>query len=138
VAVLDAVDRGDARVIERRQHPGFAIEARQPIGILGERERQHLERDAATEPRVVGPVDFAHSAFAKLREDLVSTGETETRTWCEGHGESDYKCMRFVPYPSAAIPNIIVDGAANSHTVLTLSHWPKSGSPTELRADTST
>ena len=46
--------------------------------------------------------------------------------------------MRFLPYPGATIPNIIVDGARNSHTVLTLSHWPKSGSPTELKGDTST
>jgi len=46
--------------------------------------------------------------------------------------------MRFLPYPSATIPNIIVDGARNGHTVLTLSHWPKSGSPKELQGDTST
>jgi hypothetical protein len=46
--------------------------------------------------------------------------------------------MRFVPYLSATMPNIIVDGAGNSHTVLTLSHWPKSGSPATLKADTST
>src|SRR5215467_10308504 len=46
--------------------------------------------------------------------------------------------MRFVPYSSATIPNVIVDGARNGHTVLTLSHWPKSGSPAALRADTST
>ena len=46
--------------------------------------------------------------------------------------------MRFLPYLSATIPNIIVDGAGNSHTVLTLSHWPKSGSPAELKGDTST
>src|SRR5262245_43511935 len=46
--------------------------------------------------------------------------------------------MRFLPYPNATVPNVIVDGASNSHTVLTLSHWPKSGSPRELKADTST
>lgn len=46
--------------------------------------------------------------------------------------------MRFLPYPSATLPNIIVDGAGNSHTVLTLSHWPKSGSPAALKGDTST
>jgi hypothetical protein len=46
--------------------------------------------------------------------------------------------MRFLPYLSATIPNVIVDGAGNSHTVLTLSHWPKSGSPKELKGDTST
>jgi hypothetical protein len=47
--------------------------------------------------------------------------------------------MRFVPYvESAAVPNVIVDGAANEKTILTLSHWPKSGSPAALRGDTST
>jgi hypothetical protein len=47
--------------------------------------------------------------------------------------------MRFVPYDlTATIPNIIVDGSGNDHTVLTLSHWPNSGSPLELKGDTST
>jgi hypothetical protein len=44
----------------------------------------------------------------------------------------------FVPYDqTAAIPNVIVDGTANSGTVLTLSHWRRSGTPEELAADTS-
>jgi hypothetical protein len=38
----------------------------------------------------------------------------------------------------SGVPNIIVDGAAQHDTVLTLSHWPGSGSPPEFRADTST
>ena len=47
--------------------------------------------------------------------------------------------MRFVPYNlTATMPNVIVDGARNDQTVLTLSHWPKSGSPSELKGDTST
>ena len=46
--------------------------------------------------------------------------------------------MRFVPYTEAAdLPNIVVDGAAAAATVLTLSHWPNSGTPETLRADTS-
>jgi hypothetical protein len=46
--------------------------------------------------------------------------------------------MRFVPYSGLdSIPNIIVDGASARHTVLTLSHWPKSGTPADLKADTS-
>src|SRR5436309_2857754 len=46
--------------------------------------------------------------------------------------------MRFVPYEQAsAVPNIIVDGAATENTLLTLSHWPKSGTPIELKRDTS-
>jgi hypothetical protein len=46
--------------------------------------------------------------------------------------------MRFLPYDHIdSFPNIIVDGAGTKQTVLTLSHWPKSGTPVELKADTS-
>ncbi len=34
-------------------------------------------------------------------------------------------------------PNIVVDGAASSATRITLSHWPHSGTPDALKADTS-
>jgi hypothetical protein len=34
-------------------------------------------------------------------------------------------------------PNIIVDGSGNPATEITLSHWPKSGAPKALKADTS-
>ena len=47
--------------------------------------------------------------------------------------------MRFVPYDAlGGLSNIIVDGSANAHTVLTLSHWPASGTPAALSGDTST
>ena len=46
--------------------------------------------------------------------------------------------MRFVPYERLdSSPNIIVDGAAGTGTILTLSHWPKSGTPAGLKRDTS-
>ncbi len=44
----------------------------------------------------------------------------------------------FVPYERLGNrSNIIVDGAAQEATVLTLSHWPKSGTPDQLKRDTS-
>ena len=44
----------------------------------------------------------------------------------------------YVPYEEASRrPNIVVDGAANNATVLTLSHWPNSGTPWPLKADSS-
>ena len=47
--------------------------------------------------------------------------------------------MRFVGYADAASePNVIVDGTANDGTLMTLSHWPRSGTPADLMADTST
>ncbi len=46
--------------------------------------------------------------------------------------------MKYMPYTElGGVPNIVVDGAAQEDTVLTLSHWPGSGSPAEFRADTS-
>lgn len=37
-----------------------------------------------------------------------------------------------------AAPNIMVDGAAKDGTLITLSHWPKSGTPENLKDDSST
>ncbi len=46
--------------------------------------------------------------------------------------------MQFIPYDLvSSVPNVIVDGAATENTVLTLSHWPKSGTPAALKRDTS-
>jgi hypothetical protein len=46
--------------------------------------------------------------------------------------------MRYVPYDDiGGAPNVIVDGAGNDATILTLSHWPGSRVPPSLRADLS-
>jgi uncharacterized protein DUF6687 len=46
--------------------------------------------------------------------------------------------MWFLPYADvSSVPNVIVDGSATQNTILTLSHWPKSGTPPELKGDTS-
>ena len=46
--------------------------------------------------------------------------------------------MRYVPYHQLEeLPNIIVDGSGNKHTVLVLSHWPHSGTLQELKDDLS-
>jgi hypothetical protein len=45
---------------------------------------------------------------------------------------------RYEPYALAAtVPNIVIDGGRNDNIVLSLSHWPKSGTPWPLKADTS-
>jgi len=46
--------------------------------------------------------------------------------------------MQYLPYARVrSVPNLIVDGARTDNTLLTLSHWPKSGTPHELKGDTS-
>lgn len=44
----------------------------------------------------------------------------------------------YVPYIEAAqVPHIVVDGSSSDHCALALSHWPRSGTPWPLKADTS-
>ena len=46
--------------------------------------------------------------------------------------------LRFVPdHAIADIPNVVVDGAPNAFTRLTLSHWPGAPTPPDLRDDLS-
>jgi hypothetical protein len=53
VRLLDAVDLRDARVTERREHFGFALEPRQPLAVAGHRRQQHFERDLALQPQIL-------------------------------------------------------------------------------------
>ncbi len=62
-AVFEAVDLGDVRMIERGEDLRFAMKAREPIRVAGERIRQDLQRDVATELGVAGAIHLAHSAL---------------------------------------------------------------------------
>ena len=68
---LEAVDVGDARVVERGEDLRLALEAGQPIGIGGEGLGKQLDRDVAAELRVRRPVDVAHPARADRGGDPV-------------------------------------------------------------------
>ena len=65
VGLFDAVNCADVRVIQLRQHPRLALEARQAIAIDGQRARQDLDRDLASELGVVRQIDFTHAACAE-------------------------------------------------------------------------
>ena len=70
--------------------------------------------------------------FADVRWNVTSRDE------CQLTSANQEESMRFVPYDEmGSQPNLIVDGAASPSTVLTLSHWPKSGTPAALKRDTS-
>jgi hypothetical protein len=65
-------DAADAGVLEARDHLGLAAEA--PAALVGrevEARREHLERDAARDPRVLRQEDGALAAATDLREDPV-------------------------------------------------------------------
>jgi len=84
IGFFETVNRGYVRVIERREHPGFAIEAGQPIGIIGEFKRQRLDRHVAPEARVAGAPHFAHAPFPKRsNDDVRSDGAAGSEShWC--------------------------------------------------------
>ena len=71
VAALEPVDVRDVLVIQRGEHFGLALQAREPVRVRHERFRQHLERDIALQVRVGGPVDLAHAPHADQRGDFV-------------------------------------------------------------------
>jgi hypothetical protein len=80
-AFFEAVDVGDVGMIQRGQGLGFALEAREPVGVVRERVRQDLDRDVSVQRRVASPIHLAHSAFAQLSGDFV---DAETRARSEG------------------------------------------------------
>ena len=67
----DRIDRGDVRMIQRRERLRLAFEPRQAFGVRCERVRQNLDRDLATERRVRRPIHFTHSANADAGDHFV-------------------------------------------------------------------
>ena len=68
VRFFKAVDRGDVRMVERREHLRLALEAREPIGIAREELGKDLQRDITIELRVTRTIDLAHAACAECRD----------------------------------------------------------------------
>ena len=58
---LEAVDRGDVRMVQRGQHPRLTLESLQAIRVRGNILGQSLERDGAAEAGVVGEENHAHA-----------------------------------------------------------------------------
>lgn len=58
-------------MVQRRERLGFTLEAREAIGVAGERVGQDLERDIAIQLRIARAKHLAHAAFAELVEDAI-------------------------------------------------------------------
>ena len=71
VALFEAVDRRDVRMIQRGEDLGLARETRQAIGVVRERLRQDLDRDIAVQLGVARPEHLPHAALADRRGDFV-------------------------------------------------------------------
>ena len=84
-AFLDAVDRGDVRMLEGGEGLRLALEPRETVRVGRNGLRENLERDIALEPRVVRSIDLSHAARSQGGDDLVRPN-ADTRT--ERHQES--------------------------------------------------
>ena len=70
--LLEAVDRADVGMVQRREHPCFALEAREAIRVARERAGQDLDGDITTKLRVPCLVDVAHAARSEQRGQLIA------------------------------------------------------------------
>ena len=68
--VLEAVNRGDVRLIERGEDFGFSTKPREAIRISRHGLRQNLDRDLTLQLRVGRAVDLSHSAGTERASDL--------------------------------------------------------------------
>jgi hypothetical protein len=69
--MLEPVDGTDVWVIERGEHTGFALETREPFAVVTEYWRQHLDRDVASQLRVVRSEHVAHPARSESEVDAI-------------------------------------------------------------------
>src|SRR5207249_913474 len=62
--LLDAVDLRDVGMVQSGQELGFALEARQPLRVAREMQRQDFDGHVAVELGVAATINFPHPALA--------------------------------------------------------------------------
>ena len=65
------VDHGDIEMVQRRQYPGLAAEARKSFRISGQRVREHFDGCLTIELSIASAIHLAHATRAKRGEDFV-------------------------------------------------------------------
>jgi hypothetical protein len=83
VLLADVVEHAEVGMVETGNGSRPALETRSTLGVLREFGRQHLDRDVATEPRVLRAVDLAHAPGADRGHDFVGA---KANAGSEGHG----------------------------------------------------
>lgn len=71
VRLADLVDGDDVRVIQCRNGPRLALEASQSLRMGSKFGGHDLDRDLASERRILTEVDLTHSAPAQQRQDSI-------------------------------------------------------------------
>jgi hypothetical protein len=69
---VQLIDRGNMRMVERRQKPGFTLKAGHPFPVLCEFIAHHLDGNQTVELRVAGAEDLPHAAGPQGVEDFIA------------------------------------------------------------------
>src|SRR3954453_16558066 len=77
---------GDIRMIQRRENFGFALESRNPLSVVGDVRREHLQRDLALQHGVGRAIHLAHTARPKNGDDFV-------RSKSRPSGQRHHRCV---------------------------------------------
>ena len=90
VRLADVVDRDDVRMVQGRRRARLLLEPREPVRSAESSCGQHLDRHLAAEPRVPRPIDLAHPAGAKRRDDFERAEASARR---ETHAGGKSSCV---------------------------------------------
>ncbi len=71
LALLEAVDGSDVRMVQRGEDFGFPLKPGKPITVSGQEGRQDLDGHLTFQLGIGGPIHLPHAAFAKERCDLI-------------------------------------------------------------------
>jgi hypothetical protein len=80
---VQAMDRGNRRMVQRGQDARLAFEAREALRVLGECLGEDLDSDLPAEAGIASTVNLAHLAGAQRGEDRV---RSELRPGMQNHG----------------------------------------------------
>ncbi len=81
VVLANFVDGADIGMVQGRCGLGFALEAGEGLGVLGNIIGQELQGDEAMQLHVLGLVDDTHPAAAELLDDAVVRDGLPDHVW---------------------------------------------------------
>ena len=76
VGLFDRVNSDDVGVVEGSDGLRLALEAADPLGVVGHARRQRLESDLTVQARVVGHIHGAHPATPQALDDVIVPDNT--------------------------------------------------------------
>jgi hypothetical protein len=120
VAVLEAVDRRDVRMGQRRKNAGLTLESGAPVRIVDDRTRENLDGDVAIERRVAGAVNLAHATRSNQRLNVIRTKALADKGLC-------HVCRRAIRYAR------LVTASGDQSVIQSIDGWRSSQKITRCR-----